>query len=102
MSSVAASLAAAVRPPQPPTLHVERVELSDGLRVRGDDASDSVRKKRARKHEFEKWERVKGMGSVNIVEGTGSHKATTVLFVNKHAGEVADVWQAATCPAHLH
>ena len=69
MSSVAASLAAAVRPPQPPTLHIERVELSDGLRVRGDDASDSVRKKRARKHEFEKWERVKGMGSVNIVEG---------------------------------
>ncbi len=67
---MATSLAAAVQPPQPPpTVHVERVELANGLRVAGDDASDSVRKKRARRHEFEKWERVKGMGSVNIVEG---------------------------------
>ncbi len=69
MSSVASSLAAAVRPPQPSTVHVERVELNDGLRVPGDDASDSVRRKRSKKHEFEKWEHVKGMGSVNIVEG---------------------------------
>jgi len=58
-----------VRPPQPSTVHVERVELNDGLRVPGDDASDSVRRKRSKKNEFEKWERVKGMGSVNIVEG---------------------------------
>jgi len=69
VSSVASSLAAAVRPPQPSTVHVERVELNDGLRVAGDDASDSVRRKRSKKHEFEKWERVKGMGSINIVEG---------------------------------
>jgi len=69
VSSVASSLAAAVRPPQPSTVHVERVELNDGLRVAGDDASDSVRRKRSKKQEFEKWERVKGMGSVNIVEG---------------------------------
>jgi hypothetical protein len=69
VSSVASSLAAAVRPPQPSTVHVERVELNDGLRVPGDDASDSVRRKRSKKHEFEKWEHVKGMGSVNIVEG---------------------------------
>ncbi len=69
VSSVASSLAAAVRPPQPSTVHVERVELNDGLRVPGDDASDSVRRKRSKKNEFEKWERVKGMGSVNIVEG---------------------------------
>ncbi len=67
--SVASTLAAAVRPPQPSTVHVERVELNDGLRVAGDDASDSVRRKRSKKHEFEKWERVKGMGSINIVEG---------------------------------
>jgi len=56
VSSVASSLAAAVRPPQPSTVHVERVELNDGLRVPGDDASDSVRRKRSKKHEFEKWE----------------------------------------------
>ncbi len=66
---MASSLAAAVRPPQPSTVHVERVELNNGLRVAGDDASDSVRRKRSKKYEFEMWERVKGMGSVNIVEG---------------------------------
>lgn len=72
MSSVASSLAAAVQPPQPPTVHIERVELDNNLRVPGDDASDSIRKKRSKKREFEKWERVKGMGSVNIVEGEQS------------------------------
>ncbi|KAL0021789.1 hypothetical protein WJX77_000694 [Trebouxia sp. C0004] len=74
VSSVASSLAAAVLPPPPSTVHVERVELNDGLRVPGDDASDSVRRKRSKKHEFEKWERVKGMGSVNIVEGLELHQ----------------------------
>ena len=59
-----------MQPPQPATVHIERVELNAGLRVAGDDASDGARKKRAKKHEFEKWERLKGRGDVNIVQGT--------------------------------
>ena len=66
---MASSLAAAAQSPEPPTVHIERVELSAKLRVSGDDASDAVRRKRARKHEFESWQRVKGLGTVNIVEG---------------------------------
>ena len=69
VSSVASSLAAAVQSPQPPTVHIERVELGANLRVAGDDASDSVRRKRSKRHEFECWQRVKGMGTVNTVEG---------------------------------
>ena len=72
ISSVASSLAAAVQPPQPPTVHIERVELSANLRVAGDDASDSIRRKRAKRNEFEQWQRVKGMGLINLVEGGGS------------------------------
>ena len=59
-----------MQPPQPATVHIERVELNAGLRVAGDDASDGARKKRAKKHEFEKWERLKARGDVNIVQGT--------------------------------
>lgn len=69
ISNVASSLAAAVQSPQPPTVHIERVELGANLRVAGDDASDSIRRKRAKRNEFEKWQRVKGMGLINIVEG---------------------------------
>ena len=69
ISNVASSLAAAVQSPQLPTVHIERVELSANLRVAGDDASDSIRRKRAKRNEFEQWQRVKGMGMVNLVEG---------------------------------
>ena len=69
ISSVASSLAAAVQPAQPPTVHIERVELSANLRVAGDDASDSTRRKRAKRNEFEQWQRVKGMGNINLLEG---------------------------------
>ena len=69
ISNVASSLAAAVQSPQPLTVHIERVELGANLRVAGDDASDSIRRKRAKRNEFEKWQRVKGMGLINIVEG---------------------------------
>ena len=69
ISNVASSLAAAVQSPQPPTVHIERVELSANLRVAGDDASDSIRRKRAKRKEFEQWQRIKGMGMVNLVEG---------------------------------
>ena len=69
ISNVASSLAAAVQSPQPPTVHIERVELGANLRVAGDDASDSIRRKRAKRNEFEQWQRVKGMGMVNLVEG---------------------------------
>lgn len=71
-NQVAASLVAASQTPQQqssPAVHVEHLELSAGLRVAGDDVSDGVRKRRAKKHEFEKWENVRGMGNVNIVQG---------------------------------
>ncbi|KAL3142111.1 hypothetical protein ABBQ32_004729 [Trebouxia sp. C0010 RCD-2024] len=69
ISSIAASLTAAAQPAQPPTVHIERVELSANLRVAGDGASDSTRRKRAKRNEFEQWQRVKGMGNINLLEG---------------------------------
>ena len=82
ISNVASSLAAAVQSPQLPTVHIERVELSANLRVAGDDASDSIRRKRAKRNEFEQWQRVKGMGMVNLVEGgvSVSFDAAPLLF----------------------
>ena len=82
ISNVASSLAAAVQSPQPPTVHVERVELSANLRVAGDDASDSIRRKRAKRNDFEQWQRVKGMGMINLVEGglLASAAVASLLF----------------------
>lgn len=71
-SRIVTSLIADSQTPQPqssPAVHVEHLELSAGLRVDGDNASDVVRKKRARRHEFENWENVRGLGRVNIVQG---------------------------------
>ena len=71
-NQVAASLVAASQTPQrqsSPAVHVEHLELSAGLRVAGDDAADSVRKRRAKRREYEKMENVRGLGNVNIVQG---------------------------------
>lgn len=72
-NQVAASLVAASQTPQQrssPAVHVEHLELSAGLRVAGDDAADSVRRRRAKRHVFEKMENVRGLGNVNIVQGS--------------------------------
>ena len=71
-NQVAASLVAASQTPQQqssPAVHVEHLELSAGLRVAGDDAADSVRRRRAKRLVFEKMENVRGLGNVNIVQG---------------------------------
>ena len=74
-------------------VHIERVELNAGLRVPGDDASDGVRKKRARKHEFEKWERIKGGANVNIVQGgLPMHLPSTCTALVKNVSDLLLMW----------
>lgn len=72
-NQIAASLVAASQTPQShssPAVHVEHLELSARLRVAGDDVADSVRRRRAKRHEYERWENVRGLGNVNIVQGS--------------------------------